>query len=99
MGLCQNVTILGLSCSRVFVIGRTSQFMPEDLNRHIGRLKDGWRKEYRETRADIIRLKSRLGELRQKLNNADEILAAEKIDARKHLGNKYANIGTTDAVR
>ena len=74
--------------------------MPEDLNRHIGRLKDQWRQEFRDTRVEITKLQSRLNELRQKLNNADEILAAARTAAHgKRIGTKYANTGVTEAVR
>jgi uncharacterized protein YukE len=76
--------------------------MPEDLNRQIGRMKDAWRQEFRQTRGEITRLQRKLDDLRQKLNNADEILATVKADSagkRTTQGNKYAKLGATDAVR
>ena len=75
--------------------------MSQDLNRHLGRMKDAWRQEFRQTRAEITRLQAKLDELKQKLNNADEILAAAKADKGRpdKVGNRYAKMGATDAVR
>jgi hypothetical protein len=73
--------------------------MSEDLNREIGRMKDQWRQEFRDTRAEITRLQSRLNELRQKLNNADEILAAARLRQCKSPNGKYSKMGVTDAIR
>jgi hypothetical protein len=73
--------------------------MPEDLTHQIGRLKDGWRQEFRDTRAQITRLQTRLDELKQKLNNADEILAASKPGSASKRRGKYAGLGIAPAVR
>ena len=68
----------------------------DDLNHRIGRLKDEWRREFRDIRAEITRLQARQEELRQKLNNADEILAAA---GGKRGGTKYAKMTVREAVR
>jgi hypothetical protein len=71
--------------------------MADDFDLHIGRLKDGWRLEFRETRAQITRLQARLNELKAKLDNADEILAAAK--GKKRSVGKYSEMGVAEAVR
>jgi hypothetical protein len=77
--------------------------MPESLNQQIGRLKDEWRTEFRQIRVQITQLQARQDELRQKLNNADEILTAAKTTGKGKLpavgGAKYSKMGATDAVR
>jgi hypothetical protein len=71
--------------------------MPDDLHRRIGALKDGWRREFRELRVQITQLQERQKELRQKLNNADEILAGAKLKD-GGASQKYANMGLRQAV-
>jgi uncharacterized protein YukE len=75
----------------------------ESLSRHIGQMKDAWRDEFRRTRAEITKLQAKLDDLRQKLNNADEILASAKASAAANPkttnGNKYAKMGPVAAVR
>lgn len=73
--------------------------MSEDLNRQIGRMKDAWRQEFRQTRAEVTRLQGKLDDLKQKLNNADEILASARAEKSKHGGTRYSKMGATDAVR
>src|SRR6184192_134477 len=71
--------------------------MPDSLSPSaIGRMKDAWRKEFRDTRIEITKLQGRLRELKHKLDGADEMLAAANL---KKVGNKYTNMGVTDAIR
>jgi hypothetical protein len=72
--------------------------MSESLNPAvIGRLKDAWRKEFRETRIELTKLQDRLSELKHKLDAADEMLAATS--HRPKSGTKYASLGIADGVR
>lgn len=70
--------------------------MAKDLNQEVGRMKDQWRQEFRETLHEITRLQSHLTELKRKLAAADEIL----LTANKKSGTgKYAKMGLTQALR
>src|ERR1051325_39918 len=73
--------------------------MPDDLNREIGRQKDKWRQEFRDTRAEITRLQSHLTDLKRKLYAADEILASAKLQSKPSSSGKYSGMGLRQAVR
>ena len=72
--------------------------MPQNLNLEVGRMKDQWRQEFRETRHEITRLQARLAELKRKLQAADEILLSAK-EAKESRTGKYADMGLTKALR
>lgn len=72
--------------------------MPQNLNLEVGRMKDQWRQEFRETLREIARLRSHLTELKRKLQAADEILLSAKGSPQSRTG-KYARMGLTQALR
>jgi CII-binding regulator of phage lambda lysogenization HflD len=72
--------------------------MPQNLNLEVGRMKDQWRQEFRETRREITRLQAHLVELKRKLQAADEILLSSK-EAKQSRTGKYSDMGLTQALR